>query len=406
MASLRVLVLESHSFQRNVVILILQHLGMTDVLHAADCDEAMAQIEEMGHIDILLCDLGIQGVNFLQFLRWSSQAGMVKAVIQCGQLEPELRRGLGQMLTLMGIRLLGELDKPLQQSNLQRMLKRYRHRRQQPRDRASLLQDLPSEDDVRRGLALGEFRAWFQPKFALQSGVLAGVEALARWEHPTRGLLLPGTFLAAVLAYDLMDEMFKQLLDQGLALLNMLRRNGLNLELAFNLHASQLAKCELVDEIAYALRRHELPGSTLLFELAENGLLDMQFMTLENLLRLRMMGCGLAIDDFGAGFSSLKLLCQVPFNQIKLEIEHVQDLWDSRSRALVLSTLALAESLNMNVVVEGVSSQRIRNELVQLGCTHGQGFYLARPMTGHGLRHWLEEAVKPVSTLTKGEQVN
>ncbi len=99
-------------------------------------------------------------------------------------------------------------------------------------------------------------------------------------------------------------------------------------------------------------------------------------------------------------------LVQVPFNQIKLEIEYAQDLWDSRSRALVLSTLALAESLSMNVVVEGVSSQRIRNELVQLGCTHGQGFYLTRPMKGHGLRHWLEETVKPVSTLTTGERVN
>ncbi|WP_164485699.1 EAL domain-containing response regulator [Pseudomonas chlororaphis] len=373
--------------------LVLQQLGMSGVLQAEHCAQAKAQIEQVGCIDILLCDLGIQGADSLQFLRWSSQAGMVKAVVQCGELEPELRRGLGHILALMGVRLLGELEKPLEPQLLQRVLKRYSHRRQLPRLLVSNLQDLPSEDDVRRGLALGEFRAWFQPKFDMQSGALAGIEALARWEHPSRGLLLPEIFLAAVLAYDLIDEMFKQLLEQGLGMLGMLRRDGVSLELAFNLHASQLAHCELIDEIQHALRRHDLPGSTLLFELAENGLLDMQFTTLESLLRLRMMGCGLAIDDFGVGFSALKLLCQVPFNQIKLEGECVQNLWDPRSRAVVNSTLALADSLNMSVVVEGVSSQRIRNELVHMGCKYGQGFYLARPMTGRGLRQWLDGVV-------------
>jgi len=390
MVSLRVLVLESHSFQRNVMVMQLQKLGMSEVLQASQCEQAMAWIELLGCIDIVLCDLGMQGGDTLQFLRRSSQAGMVRSVVQCGELEPELRRGLGQLLALMGVRLLGELEKPLQPQLLQRVLKRYSHRRHLPRSLGLPLQDLPSEDDVRRGLALGEFRAWFQPKFAMQTGALAGIEALARWEHPSRGLLLPEAFLAAVLAYDLIDEMFKQLLEQGLGMLGMLRRDGMNLELAFNLHASQLAHCELIDEIQHALRRHELPGSTLLFELAENGLLDMQFTTLESLLRLRMMGCGLAIDDFGMGFSSLKLLCQVPFNQIKLEGECVQNLWDPRSRAAVSSTLALADSLNMSVVIEGVSSQRIRDELVRMGCLFGQGFYLAHPMTGHGLRQWLE----------------
>ncbi|MCB2250956.1 EAL domain-containing response regulator [Pseudomonas chlororaphis] len=390
MVSPRVLVLESHSFQRHVLVMQLHKLGMSEVLQAEHCEQAMARIERLGCIDIVLCDLGMQGGDSLRFLRKSSQAGMVRSVVQCGELEPELRRGLGHLLALMGVKLLGELANPLQSQTLQRVLRRYNHRRHLPRSLVATLQDLPSEDDVRRGLALGEFRAWFQPKFAMPSGELAGIEALARWEHPSRGLLLPESFLAAVLAYDLIDEMFKQLLEQGLGLLGMLRRDGVSLELAFNLHASQLAQCELIDEIQCALRRHDLPGSTLLFELAENGLLDMQFTTLESLLRLRMMGCGLAIDDFGLGFSSLKLLCQVPFNQIKLEGECVQNLWDPRSRAVVSSTLALAGALNMSVVIEGVSSQRIRDELVRMGCPFGQGFYLAHPMTGHGLRQWLE----------------
>ncbi|NBF11493.1 response regulator [Pseudomonas sp. Fl4BN1] len=127
MVSLRVLVLESHSFQRNVMVMQLQKLGMSEVLQAEQAEQAMAWIELSGCIDIVLCDLAMQGGDALQFLRRSSQAGMVRSVVQCGELEPELRRGLGQLLALMGVRLLGELETPPQPQLLQRVLKRYSH---------------------------------------------------------------------------------------------------------------------------------------------------------------------------------------------------------------------------------------------------------------------------------------
>lgn len=112
MVSPRVLVLESHSFQRNVMVMQLQKLGMSEVLDAEHCEQAMARIELLGCIDIVLCDLSMQGGDALQFLRRSSQAGMVRSVVQCGELGPELRRGLGQLLALMGVRLLGNWKNP------------------------------------------------------------------------------------------------------------------------------------------------------------------------------------------------------------------------------------------------------------------------------------------------------
>lgn len=136
--------------------------------------------------------------------------------------------------------------------------------------------------------------------------------------------------------------------------------------------------------------RHGLPGSTLLFELAENGLLDISPRIQENLLRLRMLGCGLAIDDFGMGFSSLKLLCQLPFNQLKLDGEFVRHIGEPLSQAMVASTLALARSLDMSLVIEGIGTQRAHEGVLALGCEIGQGFYLARPMAGHRLLVWLE----------------
>ena len=111
------------------------------------------------------------------------------------------------------------------------------------------------------------------------------------------------------------------------------------------------------------------------------------------------MGCGLSIDDFGVGFSSLKLLCQLPFNQIKLDGDLIRTLNEPRSQAMVGSTLALARSLDMSLVIEGVSNRHIRDALISLGCEVGQGFFLARPMTGHDLLHWLaREDVQPLSS--------
>jgi EAL domain-containing protein (putative c-di-GMP-specific phosphodiesterase class I) len=390
MASPRILVLENHDFARNVLVRMLHQLRVHDVLQAADAEQAMVQIHLQGGVDIVMCDLTDRGIDCLEFLRLASHSGMVRAVMLCSELPPEMSRTLGQMASLAGLQLLGVLSRPIQLRDLNRFLQRYSRARSVPK-MMSVSKELPSEDEVRRGLALGEFRAWFQPQFQLHSGRVSGVEALARWEHPARGTLLPCDFLAAVLAYDLTDQMFKHLLDQGLSLLGILRHRGVTLELSFNLHASQLNDNALVEHIKQALERHGLKGSVLMFEVAENGLLDCPAGTQENLLRLRLLGCGLAVDDFGVGFSSLKLLCQLPFTQIKLDGRFVQNLDRQRNRAMVASTRVLARSLDMDLVIEGVSGPKVLERLLALECEIGQGYYLARPMNGHDLLKWLEQ---------------
>lgn len=391
MTSLRILVLEKHDFARSVMVKMLQRLGAREVVQARDNEQALVQMHLCGGVDVVVCELLGSGTDCLEFLRCAHQAGMAGAVILSGDLRPELQRAIGQMDALCGLQLLGVIRHPVQLRVLHRALHRFRTAHSSL-ETSPLPKDLPSEDDVRRGLALGEFRAWFQPKFFLQSGEFAGAEALVRWEHPAKGLLLPGEFLGAVLAYDLIDTMFKQLLEQGLCLLGILRRQGLELELSFNLHASQLATGGLVTHIQSALQRHGFAGSVLQFELSENGLLEIAPATRENLLRLRMLGCGLAIDDFGSGFSSLKLLCQLPFNQLKLDGQRVRHLHESCWKTMVETTLALARSLDMQLVIEGVSSGSMHKALVALGCEVGQGFHLARPMTGHDLLQWLTPA--------------
>ncbi|UZE26227.1 EAL domain-containing response regulator [Pseudomonas sp. B21-056] len=328
-------------------------------------------------------------MDCLDFLNCASRLSLIQAVILYCEFQPQLRRAIEQMASFTGLKLLGILSTPIQVKPLQKMLLRYRRERALS-PRVPIPVTLPTESDIRRGLALGEFCAFFQPKFRLADGEVAGVEVLARWQHPVHGLLLPKDFLAAVLAYDLIDEMFKQLLKKGLGLLGVLDREKQPLELSFNLHASQLKGAALIDHIRQVLRFHNLCGTKLTFELAENGLLEMPPDVQENLLRLRMMGCGLSIDDFGVGFSSLKLLCQLPFTEIKLDGEFVQSLDEPRSRAVILSTIALARSLDMALVIEGVSEEKQCRTLIEMGCVLGQGFYYAKPMSSHELLLWLQ----------------
>lgn len=385
----RVLVLEDQAKANGALVTTLRSLGVQHILQASDPDTALVQMHLQGGVDIVLCTLTNDALECLDFLDAASQSGMVRAVAVCCELQPDIYRALAQMASLARLQLLGVMREPIQSNSLKQILRRYTHTQSEA---APSCVDLPTEEEVCRGLALGEFRAWFQPQVRLRTGCVVGVEALVRWEHPERGVLLPKDFLAAVLAYDLIDQMFKQLLEQGLSLLGLLRRRNVSMTLAFNLHGSQLSDRSLIEHIKEALIRHGHKGSALTFELAENGLLDSSYAMQENLLRLRLLGCRLSIDDFGIGFSSHKLICQLPFNQVKLGGRFIECLSHPLNRAMIVCTQALARSLGMSVMIESVSSPQAFTGLLELGCEMGQGWYLGQPMNGNDLLRWLRDA--------------
>ncbi|WP_134929291.1 EAL domain-containing protein, partial [Pseudomonas protegens] len=160
-------------------------------------------------------------------------------------------------------------------------------------------------------------------------------------------------------------------------------------ELAFNLMPRQLASGDIVRHIRQAIDRHQVPPRLLTFEITEVGLVQAPAISLENLVRLRMMECNLAIDDFGAGYSSLQRLCELPFNQIKLDAHFVRELVrQPRCRAVVGASLALASNLEMCLVVEGVETQLERRLLLEIGCVMAQGYWYARPMSESALLSW------------------
>ncbi|MCU1751621.1 EAL domain-containing protein [Pseudomonas sp. 6D_7.1_Bac1] len=393
---IRVLVLEDHSFARAVAVNTLKQLGCREVFQACDGAQALAVLQEVGAVDIALCDLCMEGMDGLEFFRRVGLSGLVGSIIICSSLSADLRRAVRQIVSLSGLRLLGDVGKPLHSQALAQLLEK--HRSAPRNDLIPVhVSEQACESEVRNALSDGQLQPFYQPKFNLLTGEICGVEVLARWLHPFKGILSPAVFMPVLERFELLDELLFTQMDQALTLQRQAREQGFTLNVAFNLHAQQLTHHQLTSSIEGILALHDARGCGLTFELTESGLLEAPATSLENLVRLRMMGSRLSIDDFGTGFSSLQRLCQLPFNEIKLDGEFVRTLEDEpRCLAVISSTLALGEALGMSVVIEGIETNEQRQQLLALGCTQGQGYLFARPMSGADLLRWL-----PVSSVSR-----
>ena len=389
--SLRILILEDDSFQRAVAVSLFRSLGCHEVFAASDGSEALAVLQQVGAVDIAVCDLQMEGMDGLAFLRRAARSGQVKSIIVSSALSADLRRAAHQIIGLLGLELLGDVGKPLYAEVLEPLLERFQATGARVKAPDAAVQ-LACEDEVREALALQQLQAWYQPKFELQTDEVCGVEVLCRWQHPSKGILPPAVFLPVLERCGLMDELLFAQLDQALSLQEQARVQGYPLNMAFNMQTAQLANGQLTYTLKGVMSRYATQGSRLTFELTETGLLQAPAASLENLVRLRMMGCRLSIDDFGAGYSSLQRLCQLPFNEIKLDGEFVRNLeHEPRCEAAISSALALGKSLGMSVVVEGIETEAQFLRLQAMGCLEGQGYWFARPMSGPDLLSWLQQ---------------
>lgn len=390
---LRILVLKSPTFQRALAVSLFKQSGSVEVIEAANAQEALALLARSGPVDVVLCDLHLEGMDVLAFLQRAAENDALHSVIISGAYPVDVRRAIEQFVALLGLHLLGYEDKPVSLAMLEIMLHRHRHHQLLPRQTPLPAPLQVDETAAREALNAGQFQVYYQPKFDLHTDQMCGVEVLTRWQHPRQGLLSPAVFMPTLERCGLLDQWLLAQMNQALALQQQARMRGVALPLAFNLHASQLASDELSMRIRTLLARWRSPRFSVTFELTEGGILEASATSLECLVRLRMSGCNLSIDDFGAGFSSLQRLCQLPFNEIKLDGEFVRGLQDDpRSRAVIISTLALGESLGMSVVVEGIETREQCQQLRELGCRVGQGYVFARPMTGEALLARLTEA--------------
>ncbi|WP_239694235.1 EAL domain-containing response regulator [Pseudomonas sp. 58 R 3] len=381
---LRIMILGDHASQRAIVVSLFRRLGHA-ALEATHAIEALAILESVGGVDVVLCDLSMSDMDGLEFLQHAAQRGWLHGVIVSGHQPPGINQALQQFTRLLGVRLLGHVDKPTTLNQLEGLL--HRHLRDggiAPEVSPALPLFTPTQ--VCEALAAGQLHAYYQPKFSLWTQEMVGVEVLSRWQHPLYGLLPAMAFMPVLERSGMLDDLLFAQMHQALTLQQHVRASDMALNLAFNLHAQQLAQGGLSRKIEDVMATFKVPHASVTFELTESGLLDASASSLACLMRLRLLGCNLSLDDFGAGYSSLQRLCQLPFNEIKLDAEFVRGMTaDPRCRAVIHSTLALGDSLGMTVVVEGIETREQQRQLLAMGCRVGQGYVYARAMSGEQL---------------------
>ena len=233
----------------------------------------------------------------------------------------------------------------------------------------------------------------YQPKLALASGEITGVEALVRWWHPQHGLRYPDKFLPLVEEAGLMHKLTTRVLDLALDQLLAWQADGMTpLTVAVNLSADSVVDSQLPGSVAAALEARGLSGSVLVLEITEQFLMADRVRAWDVLTELRALGVSISIDDFGTGYSSLAYLRDLPIDELKLDRAFISPLADdARAAALVRSTIDLSHALGLRMVAEGVEDQATWDELARYGCDQIQGYQLARPMPGPQLAHWLTQ---------------
>jgi EAL domain-containing protein (putative c-di-GMP-specific phosphodiesterase class I) len=251
----------------------------------------------------------------------------------------------------------------------------------------SSVQRLALVAELRSALTSDEIVTHFQPQADLRTGEILGVEALARWEHPTRGLLLPIDFVGVAEQCGLVRPFTLRVLDLAVAECALWSACGRPVSVAVNLAARSLLDRQLPHDVAAVLARHSLPPDRLVLEITESTATSELEVVEEVLARLRRLGVALSVDDFGTGYSSLAFLQRTAVNELKVDRSFVIGMLESDSdRALVRTTVQLAHSIGARAVAEGVEDAAMADALRQLGCDMAQGYWLSRPVPAAELR--------------------
>jgi diguanylate cyclase (GGDEF)-like protein len=246
------------------------------------------------------------------------------------------------------------------------------------------MQLMELESDLRRAIARSEFVPFFQPVVRLSDRVTVGYEALLRWQHPERGLLAPGDFLAVAEETGAAEQIDWQMFERTFEVAGPLLTGAAGF-VAINVSGRHFRAETLDENLLALLRRHEIKPECVRIEVTERMLIDNPPAAKRLLDAMRAHGIGVSLDDFGTGYSSLSYLHQYPVQALKIDRSFIAEMGveDSGSVAIVRAILALAGALGMQAIAEGIETEAQHRILTQLGCQLGQGFLYARPQPAH-----------------------
>jgi EAL domain-containing protein (putative c-di-GMP-specific phosphodiesterase class I) len=341
-------------------------------------------------VSLILLDLMMPGMDGIEVLRMLGKLQCRASIVLMSGINKRVIDTAEKLAAALGLRIAGHLQKPFPLSELEQFLQGQLSEKTPSGVRPEAQLEIPLKE-LCDGLRNNEFILYYQPQVDLRSGEVDSLEALARWQHPRRGLLYPASFISRLEALGMIDDFGWWAADRLMSEMHQFAVNRMPApRLALNVSLRSLRDLRFPDTFVALAQKHGVPAARLIIEITESRLMNDSSSVLDVLARLRMKDVQLAIDDFGTGYAMMQQLTNIPATELKIDKAFVENLHVNDSdRVMVEKTIELGHDLGMTVTAEGVETPAQLEFLRQKDCDRAQGYYLSRPLEPAAMVEWL-----------------
>ncbi len=339
---------------------------------------------------LILLDLMMPGMDGIEVLRLLGERRCKARILLMSGMDKRVLETAEKLAHSLGLAVVGHLQKPFPLPELKDVLESVAAM-EAPASVKAIPAIAVSDEQVRNAVKNREFLNYYQPQISLKTGDVMGVEALARWRHPERGMTLPENFLARLEALDLLDDLCWSTAELAVAEAKQFtKRNGELLRVSINASMRSLRDLEFPDALVTLARKYDFPVEMIAVEITESVLMSELSRTLDVLTRLRMKNFQLSIDDFGSGYAMMRQLQNVPATELKIDKSIVEKMHlNDSDRVMVEKIVEMGHELKMKVIAEGVMTQEQFQMLRTKGCDGAQGYWFSYPLPADAMKKWL-----------------
>ncbi len=353
----------------------------------AEYDPVVFLEKDLSDVHVLVLDLNMPELDGIEVIRAIAEKKYKITLVLVSGFDARVLHSAQQLAEAHHIKVAASLTKPIPISEFVKVL-------------ASIELEEPSKDtpvekekfsaiELEHAIKNDELILYFQPQVNIQTGKLAGVEALVRWLHPEKGLIFPDQFINVAEKNNLIGALTERVLYLAVKQNKKWRDEGFNTIISVNISADDIISLNLPEKLKTLTEQYDVEARNIVIELTESAVMGELTAQLDVLNRLRMKGFSLSIDDFGTGYSSLSHLYQAPFTELKIDqIFIMRMLEDTEAMVIVKICIMLGQMLGMHIVAEGVETKEIYDILHGMNCDIAQGYYLSRPIPADELFEW------------------
>jgi EAL domain-containing protein (putative c-di-GMP-specific phosphodiesterase class I)/ActR/RegA family two-component response regulator len=326
----------------------------------------------------IILDLRMPQVDGIQLIKRLAEVQSKARLFICSGSDVRVVEAAERLASELGLEVMGTIPKPVRAEELKAIF-------------AGIAEGEHwlTEKVLRTAIEEKQLFLSFQPIISLSTRAIEGFEGLLRWQHPTRGVVMPMDFIPYAETAGLMRLVTACALELGAAQLKEWINSQYQFSISLNVSGSNLNEVDFPDMVASLCARSGVPTERIVLEITESAAMSDPIRAIEIMTRLRLIGVGLSIDDFGTGYSSLYQLHRLPFSEVKIDRAFVTDCHRSRqSHAVVRSIVGLATSLEVRCVAEGVENAEVLDILSKAGCSQAQGYYISRPIQPAQISGW------------------